>query len=323
MYDLIIIGGGSAGITAGIYAARQEIKTLLITKDFGGQMARKAVAIENYPGFKEISGQELIQKFKEHLEKFKIDIERDSVTKVEKTDENFKILTEGKKQFEARAVIITSGADPRPLEVSGEKEFIGKGVSYCAVCDGPLFKGKTVAVIGGGNAGFEAALFLGDFAKKIYILEYGAEVKADRINQEKAKKTGKIEVITSAALKEIRGRHPPTTHPCQTRAPKFVKSIVYQDLNSKEDRVLKVRGVFVEIGSRPATFFVKDLVRFNHLINRLDEVEINPRTCETITPGLFAAGDASDVKFKQIVIAAGEGAKAALSAFKYLQKFKT
>lgn len=309
MYELIIIGGGPAGITAGIYAARQQIKTLLITKDFGGQMARKAVAIENYPGFKEIPGQELIQKFKDHLEKFEIDIEKDSVAKIEKVDESFKVFTEGKKQYESRAVIIASGADPRPLEVPGEKEFIGKGVSYCAVCDGPLFKDKTVSVIGGGNAGFEVALFLSKFAKKIYILEYGAEVKAEKINQEKAKKTGKIEVITSAAPQEIKGD-------------KFVKSIVYQDLNSKKKKTLNVKGVFIEIGSRPATFFVKGLVKFNHLINRLDEIEIDPRTCETITPGLFAAGDTSDVEYKQIVIACGEGAKAALSAYKYLQKFK-
>ncbi|MBZ9571885.1 FAD-dependent oxidoreductase [Patescibacteria group bacterium] len=307
LYDLIVIGGGPAGITAGIYAARQKLKTLLITKDFGGQIARKAVAIENYPGYKEISGIELIQKFKEHLKKFEIEIEKDSVTKIEKINKNFIVSTEDKKQFKARVVIIASGADPRPLEVPGEKEFIGRGVSYCAVCDGPLFKDKTVAVIGGGNAGFEEALFLSNFAKKIYILEYGATVKANETNQEKAKKTGKIEVINSAALKEIKGN-------------KFVNSIVYQDLNSKENKTLEVQGVFVAIGSRPATFFVKDLVEFNHFINQLDEIEINPRTCETNTPGLFAAGDVSDVKYKQVVIAAGEGAKAALSAYEYLQK---
>jgi len=310
MYDLIIIGGGPAGITAGIYGARQNLKTLLITKEFGGQVTRKTVPVENYPGFSEISGADLLQRFKVHLEKFKIDIKKEIVVRVRKTNEIFKILTENKKEYQSKAVIVASGVDPRPLKVPGEREFIGKGVSYCTTCDGPLFKRKSVAVIGGGNAGFEAALFLASFAKKIYILEYGSTVKAFEANQEKAKKIGKIEVITSAALKEIRGD-------------KFVNSVVYQDLKSKEKKSIDVEGVFVEIGSRPATSFIKDLVKFDHLINKLDEIEINLRTCETTMPGLFAAGDASDVEYKQIVIAAGEGAKAALSAYRYLKKLKT
>ena len=310
MYDLIIIGGGPAGITAGIYGARQNLKTLLITKEFGGQIARKTVPVENYPGFSEISGADLLQRFKVHLEKFKIDTKKEIVVRVRKTNENFKILTENKKEYQSKAVIVASGVDPRPLKVPGEREFIGKGVSYCTTCDGPLFKRKSVAVIGGGNAGFEAALFLAGFAKKIYILEYGSAVKAFEANQEKSKKTGKIEVITNALLKEIRGD-------------KFVNSVVYQDLKLKEKKSIDVEGVFVEIGSRPATSFVKDLVKFDHLINKLDEIEINLRTCETTMPGLFAAGDASDVEYKQVVIAAGEGAKAALSAYRYLKKLKT
>ena len=310
MYDLIIIGGGPAGITAGIYGARQNLKTLLITKEFGGQVVRKTVPVENYPGFSEISGADLLQRFKVHLEKFKVDTKKEIVVRVRKTNENFKILTENKKEYQSKAVIVASGVDPRPLKVPGEREFIGKGVSYCTTCDGPLFKRKSVAVIGGGNAGFEAALFLAGFAKKIYILEYGSAVKAFEANQEKAKKTGKIEVITNALLKEIRGD-------------KFVNLVVYQDLKLKEKKVIDVEGVFVEIGSRPATSFIKDLVKFDHLINKLDEIEINLRTCETTMPGLFAAGDASDVEYKQIVIAAGEGAKAALSAYRYLKKLKT
>jgi len=309
MYDLIIIGGGPAGITAGIYAARQKLNTLLITKDFGGQVARKAVMIENYPGFEEISGLELIQKLEKHLRKQKIDIERDEVGKVKKVKDRFLIITKSKNRFIAKAVIIASGADPRPLEVPGEKEFLGRGVSYCTVCDSPLFSNKTVAVIGGGNAGFEAALFLSKIAKKIYILEYSPKVGADEINQERVKKTGKVEVVTNAALKQIKGQ-------------KFVNSIIYQDRKTKKNITLPLEGIFVEIGSQPATSFVKGLVKFNHLINRLDEIEIDPRTCQTATPGLFAAGDVTDVKDKQIVIAAGEGAKAALSVYQYLQKLK-
>lgn len=302
-YDLIIIGGGPAGITAGIYGARQRLKTLLITKDFGGQVAKKAVPIENYPGFKEISGMELIQKFKEHLKKFEIEIEKDSVVKIEKTDKDFRILTENKKQFEAKAVIIASGADPRPLKVPGEKEFIGRGVSYCTACDAPLFSNKIVAVIGGGNSGFEAAIALSKWAKKIYILEYGEKVKADIENQGKVKKTEKAKVITNTALKEIQGD-------------KFVSSIIYEDRKTGKKKKLKVEGVFVEIGLNPSSAFAKDLVDFNERC----EIKIDFETYQTKTPGLFAAGDVNIGKVKQIITACGEGAKAALAAYEYLKK---
>ncbi|MDI6603248.1 MAG: FAD-dependent oxidoreductase [Patescibacteria group bacterium] len=305
LYDLIIIGGGPAGITAGIYAVRQKLNTLLITKSFGGQVARKAVAIENYPGFEAISGLELIQKFEKQLRKQKVDIERDLVVKIKKIGKKFIVFTESKQQFQSKAVIVASGADPRPLEVLGEKKFIGRGVSYCTVCDQALFGDKTVAVIGGGNAGFEAAIALANYAKKIYILEYAPKVGADQINQERVKKTGKVEVITNAALKQIKGNQ-------------FVNSIIYQDRKTKKNITFPLEGVFVEIGSIPATGFVKGLVDFNEK----DEIKINPRNNQTKTPGLFAAGDVTEVKQKQIVIAAGEGAKAVLAAYDYLQKQK-
>jgi len=304
IYDLIIIGGGPAGITAGIYAARQKINTLLITKSFGGQVARKAVAIKNYPGFEEISGMELIKKLEKHLRKQKIDIERDEVTKLKKIGNHFFVQTRSKNRFQSKAVIVASGADPRPLEVPGEKEFIGKGVGYCTTCDAPLFVNKTVAVIGGGNAGLEAAIFLSLIAKKIYILEYGKKVGADEINQERVKKTKKVEIITNTALKRIRGNQ-------------FVNSLIYQDRKTRKNITLPVGGIFVEVGSQPATSFVKGLVDFNEK----DEIIVNPKTGETRIPGLFAAGDIDNVPYKQIVIAAGEGAKAALSAYNYLQKF--
>lgn len=304
VYDLIIIGGGPAGITAGIYAARQKLNTLLITKSFGGQIARKAVGIENYPGFEEISGLDLIKKFEKHLRKQKIDIERDGVRKVKKIGEKFLVQTTGKNTFEAKAVIIASGADPRPLEVPGEKKFIGKGVSYCTTCDGPLLANKEVAVVGGGNAGFEAAIFLAKFAKKIYILEYSEKINADVENQERVKKTGKIEVITNVQPKEVKGE-------------KFVNSLIYLNGKTEKEVNLAVEGVFIEIGTQPATSFVKGLVDFNEK----DEIKVNPWTSQTSCPGLFAAGDADEVPYKQIVIAAGEGAKAAISAYEYLQKF--
>ena len=301
LYDIIIIGGGPAGITAGIYAAREKLKTLLITKSFGGQIARKAVAIENYPGFQEISGIDLIQKFEQHLKKFDVDIEIDETTKITKQDNHFIISTKNKQEFESKTVIITSGADPRPLEVTGEKEFIGKGVSYCTTCDGPLFSNKIVAVIGGGNAGFESAIALTRFASKIYILEYSDKIIANETIQEQAKKTGKIEVITNAVLQEIKGKD-------------FVESIVYQERSTQKIKTLETQGVFVEIGNQPATSFIGDLVDFNVR----DEIKIDPKTGGTKTQGLFAAGDVTNTMLKQIVVAAGEGAKAAISAYRYL-----
>jgi len=304
IYDLIIVGGGPAGITAGIYAARQKLNVLLITKSFGGQIARKAVAIENYPGFEAISGLELIKKFEKHLRKYKVDIEKDTVNSIQKKGNNFLISTGDKKHFQSKTVIVASGADPRPLEVPGEKKFIGKGVSYCTACDAPFYAKKEVAVIGGGNAGFEAAIALSSWSKKIYILEHGSKIRADEIIQERARETGKIEIITDAALKKIQGEN-------------FVGSLIYQDIKSKKFNTLKIEGVFVEIGSQPATSFVKGLVEFDER----DEIIADPKTMQTKTSGLFVAGDVSDVIYKQIVIAAGEGAKAAFSVSNYLQNF--
>ncbi|PIP24781.1 MAG: hypothetical protein COX34_02310, partial [Candidatus Nealsonbacteria bacterium CG23_combo_of_CG06-09_8_20_14_all_36_12] len=203
--------------------------------------------------------------------------------------------------FQAKAIIVASGADPRPLEVPGEKKFISHGVSYCAICDGPLFSDKTVAVIGGGNSAFETAVFLSNFVKKIYILEAGLKIRADAENQERIKKTGKVEVITNVVLKKIKGKE-------------FVDAIVYQDYNppatpdNPKIKKLAVDGIFVEIGSQPSTSFAKGLVDFNEK----DEIKVDFESFQTKTPGLFAAGDVNVGKYKQIITAAGEGAKAAL-----------
>jgi NADH-dependent peroxiredoxin subunit F len=301
IYDLIIIGGGPAGITAGIYAARQKLKTLLITKSFGGQMAKKAVPIENYPGFEKISGLNLIKKFEKHLKNQDIKIKQTGIRKVKKSVKNFLVETTDKNFFKAKSVIVASGADPRPLEVPGEKKFIGRGVSYCTTCDAPLFANKKVAVIGGGNSGLEAAIFLAEWVKKVYILEYAPEIMAEQAVFEKVKKIGKIEIITSVNLKKVQGNN-------------FVQSIIYQNRGAKKNILLEVDGIFVEIGYQPATSFVKGLVNFN----KKDEIIADPKTMQTKTPGLFAAGDVSDVVYKQIVIAAGEGCKAVLSVSNYL-----
>ena len=302
LYDLIIIGGGPAGITAGIYAARQKINTLLVTKSFGGQISRKAMAIENYPGLEGVSADELIQRFENQLKKQKVDIEIDEVIELKKKGNIFLVKTKNKKSFESKTVIIASGADPQSLEAVGEKEYIGRGVSYCVQCDGPLFAEKRVAVIGGGNAGFEAAIFISRWAKKVYILEFEPEAKADKEDQELVQKTGKIEIITSAFLKEIKGNQ-------------FVHSIIYQDRKSGENMTLPIDGVFIEVGSQPSTSFVKDLVD----LNEKKEIKVEFETYQTKTPGLFVAGDVNGGKYKQIITACGEGAKTSMAAYDYLK----
>lgn len=306
-YDLIIIGAGPAGTSAGVYAARQKLNTVIISKDIGGQIAKKAVDIENYPGFEKISGPDLIKTFEDQLKKNGVEIILEEVLKVDKKGKKFIISTSAGNKYESLAVIVSTGADPRPLEVPGEKEFIGKGVSYCSLCDGPVFRDKTVAVVGGGNSGFESALFLSNYVKKIYLLEYGPEPKADEHNQKLVEKMGKAEIITNAKVLKIEGDQP---------AGGFVKSLTYQDLLSNQEKKLEVSGVFVEVGNSPATAFVKDLVDFS----KRDEIVVDPETCQTKTDGLFAAGDCNQGKYKQIVAAAGEGAKASLSAYEYIQK---
>jgi NADH-dependent peroxiredoxin subunit F len=304
IYDLVIIGGGPAGITAGIYAGRQRMKTLLVTKEFGGQMSKKATEVCNYPGFERISGMELIEKFVEHLKKQEsVEIKFAEVGKITKEGDVFTITTAENEKIESKTVIIATGADPRPLEAVGEKDFIGKGVSYCVTCDGPIFKNKTIAVIGGGNCGLEAALFMVNYAKKIYVLEFGPEIKADELNKKDAEKSDKIEIITNASVKEIKGAN-------------MVEFLVYQDNISKENKTIEVQGIFIEIGTQPATALAKGLVDFT----KRDEIEVEKETYQTKTPGLFAAGDDNSGPYKQIVTAAGEGCKTSLAAYDYIRK---
>ena len=304
IYDLIIIGGGPAGITAGIYAARKKLKTLIISKDFQGQV-KFAVSVENYLGFQDITGIELAKKFEEHLKAQDIEILNGEAVKIKKENQFFEIITNKEKRYICLAVIVASGADPRPLEVPGEKEFIGRGVTYCTTCDAPFFKNKKVVVIGGGNSGVTAAIELTNYADKVYLIEFQPELAADELEQEKARANEKIAILTSSALRKIEGNN-------------FVEKIIYEDLKSKENRTLKVDGVFVSVGTKPATFFINELVDFNEK----DEIIIDPKTCQTKSVGLFAAGDVTDVVFNQIIISAGEGAKAALSVYDYLKKNK-
>lgn len=301
-YDLIIIGGGPAGITAGIYAARKKLKTLLITKNFIGQTG-KAFWIENYPGFERITGTGLMRKFKSHLKKFEIKIKEVGVRKIRKIKKKFIVQTEKKENFISKAIILASGRDPRPLEVPGEKELIGRGVSYCPTCDLPFFKNKEIAVIGGGNSGFNAAIEATEYGNKAYILESSPKVIAEEITQERAQKTKKIKVVLNAKIKKILGKNE-------------VQGLIYEDLVSKKEKTLGTKGIFIMIGEIPATDYIQGLVNFNEK----DEIIVDPKTLQTKTEGLFACGDVTNILWRQIVIAAGEGAKAALAAYDYLEK---
>jgi thioredoxin-disulfide reductase len=305
IYDVIIIGAGPAGISAGIYAGRQQLKILIISKDLGGQVAKKAVDIENYPGFEKISGPELVELYQKQLTANDLEVNLDEVTGIKKNGGVFSVTTSSGKTYESVAVIVTSGAKSKLLNVPGEEEFAGKGVSYCSLCDGPIFKNKIVAVVGGGNNGFESALFLSNYVKKIYLLEYGSTVNADAENQALVAKNEHIEIITNAKVKKIEGKV-------------FVNSITYEDLTSSTEKTLEVNGVFVEIGYSPSTGFLEGLVE----LNDKKEMIVDPKTLETKTPGLFSAGDCNVSKYKQIVMASGEGAKAALSAYEYIKKSK-
>jgi len=300
MYDLIIIGGGPAGITAGIYAARKKIKTLLIAKEWGGQIT-KANEIENWPGNKNISGIQLMTQMVEHLKIFEIDIkENTEVIDLEKKGNGFIVRDNKDKEYESKTVIIATGKIPRALNIPGEEEFKGKGVSICSTCDAPMFGNKEVAIIGGGNAGFGAALDLLKYAKKVYILEFLEKTLGDEITKQKLLDTG-VEIYTNVAVKEIKGD-------------KFVKGLIYENRDTGKDIELNIQGVFIAIGMIPKAGFAEGLVE----LNKTGEIVVD-RYNHTKTNGLFAAGDITDEKYEQIVVAASDGAKSALEVYDYLK----
>lgn len=304
MYDLIIVGGGPGGVGAGVYAARKKIKTALITETFGGQSLVSA-DIQNWIGTPSISGFDLGQNLEAHLKAQEgIDIfDGDLVTKIEKIADGFKVLTKNNKALETKFVLITSGSRRRRLGVPGEAEHEGRGVAYCSICDAPLFDGKTVAVVGGGNAGLEAVIDLLPFAPKIYVLEFAESLKADPVTQEKIKADPKVEIITMAQTLEILGD-------------KTVTGIKYLDRQSNQPKELAVEGVFVEVGITPNTEFVKDLVE----LDKFGEIVTNPKDQRTSCYGIWAAGDATDVLYKQNNISVGDAIKAVLNIYDELNK---
>jgi len=299
MYDLIIVGAGPAGITAAIYAARKRLNFLVITKDVGGQAALSA-DVENYTGYQYITGFELAKKFEEHIREFKIEVkEGEEVVGVKKKGEVIQVKTD-KGAYESRALIIATGARPRALNVPGEREFKNRGVTYCATCDAPLFADMDVAVIGGGNSALDATLQLMKIARKIYLINKNPRFRGDEVMIEKVEASDKVTILYNTNTLEILGD-------------KMVTGIRIEREGKRE--ILTVRGVFIEIGYISNSDLVAGLVKRNER----GEIVVDDHN-RTNVQGIFAAGDVTSVPQKQIIIAAGEGAKAALSAHEYLAR---
>lgn len=296
MIDLIIIGAGPAGITAAVYAARKKMDFLVITGDIGGQAAWSG-DIENYTGYQFITGPELTRKFEEHMRQYNIPVkENEEAIEVRKEGEYVLVKTK-KGEYKAKSIIIASGKRSKELGVPGEREFKNHGLTYCATCDGPLFSNKDVAVIGGGNSALDAVLQLIRIASRVYIINNSEHLGGDLIMRQKVEGADNVVVYNSSKVTAVLGD-------------KFVRAI--RVLKDNKEEVISAQGVFVEVGLIPNAAFIKDVEK-----NTKGEIKINSRN-ETNIPGVFAAGDVTDCPEKQIIIAAGEGSKAAISAFHYL-----
>ena len=302
-YDVVIIGGGAAGMTAAIYSCRKKLKTLVITIDVGGQNLLTE-HIENYPGYLDMSGPKLMSLFERQAKGFGAEFTFGKVKTIENKDGNFIITLANGEKYECRALIAAFGKVPRALGIPGEDKFMGRGVSTCATCDAPLFKGKRVAIVGGGNSALEAGELLAKFASYVYIIHRRDAFRGDEITVERISKIKNIELVLNSVPSEVKGD-------------KFVAAVVVEDVNTKAHKELPVNGLFVEIGYVVDTGFIKDFVK----VNEANEIMVN-QAGETSHPGIFAAGDVTNVPFKQSVISAGMGATAALSAYNYLMKIE-
>lgn len=306
LYDLTIIGGGPAGVSAGIYAARKRLKTVFLTADFGGQSTVSG-SIENWIGEISISGEDLARKLKSHLEKYRNEnfqiFDKIWVTKIEKTTEGFKVTTRDNQEFASKTILIATGSHRKKLTVPGAEEYEHKGITYCATCDAPLFEGMDVAVIGGGNAGFETASQLLAYAKSVTLLHKNPEFKADKITVDKVLMDSKFKAINNAEIIEVKGD-------------KFVTSLIYKDKVTGENQELPVQGIFVEIGHQPETDLIKELVQ----TNEYGAIIIDPKTQKTSQLGIWAAGDCTDRLYHQNNIAAGDGTVALEDIYNYLLK---
>ena len=301
-YRLAIIGGGPAGLTAAVYAARKRLDTLLVSRDLGGQVLWTS-GVENYPGFQYIEGRELIEKFKAQAGQFPIDVSLGSpIQAVRAAERGYEISLDGGAIFLADSLILATGKRYRNLNVPGEKELIGKGVAFCATCDAPLFGGKDVAVIGGGNSALTAAKDLLSYARRVYLVNIAPEMQGDQVLLEPLKASDKVEFIMEHKVTEVLGKD-------------SVSGIRIASIGGIKQRDIGLAGIFVEIGLIPNSDLFKRLVD----MNQRGEIMVDC-ACRTSRPGVFAAGDVTTVPEKQIVVAAGEGAKAALSAYEWLAR---
>ena len=301
MYEIIIVGGGPAGMAASVYAARKRLNTLLITGDIGGQVNWTS-GVENYLGYQFIEGADLIGKFQQQVNQFPIDQKIGvKVTEIKKIDGGFEVISESGEKFQGKVVVLASGKRPRRLDVQGEKELTGRGVTYCATCDGPVFAGQKVAVIGGGNSAIEATLDMVKVAEHVDMVSV-TPLTGDPIMIEKLADAKNLTIYTNYQTEKILGQV-------------LAEGIIIKEIKTGKTQQLDDTGVFVEIGLEPNSDMVKNLIR----LNQNGEVPVSC-SCETEIPGLYAAGDVTTVPEKQIVIAAGEGAKAALQAHRYLQR---
>jgi thioredoxin reductase (NADPH) len=317
MYDLIIIGAGPAGLSAAIYATRRAMKTLVLGREVGGQ-AIYASQVENYPGLDLISGFELMNKMKRQAERLGAEFQSVEVKEIVQNSNpiatSFKVQDKDGRTYESQILLLAFGAVPKKLGIVGEDKFKGCGISYCATCDAPFYKNKIAAVVGGGSAALDAVLLLSKFAKKVYLIHRRDELRAEEVRAKKAKTKKNVELILNSVVREVRGDKT-VSEIVVDRSPTPVSNVSDR---SRTPATLAVDGIFVEIGHIIESDFVRNLVK----LDERGQIMINQKN-ETNTPGVFAAGDATVVPYKQIIIAAGEGAKAALSAYSYLQKVKS
>ncbi len=307
VFDVVIVGAGPAGLTAGIYCSRGRLKTAVLERNMAGGQIALTDLVENYPGFPEgISGFDLSQKMKEQAEKFGAQMrEIEGVSELRADPEGFYVLVTDREEIHTRSVILAPGVEPRRSGIPGEAEFIGRGVSWCATCDGALYRDKTVAVIGGGDSAVEEGMFLTKFAEKVYLVHRRDELRAAEIAQERAFANPKFEFVWDSVPKQIDGDE-------------MVEALEVENVKSGESRTLPVNGVFMYIGQIPNTTWLKDTVE----LDDYGYIVTDP-LLRTALPGVFACGDARENPLKQIAMAVGEGALAAVQAERYLDELES
>lgn len=298
-YDVLVIGGGPAGISSAIYSARKGLSTVLVSENLGGQV-KETKGIENLISVPYIEGKDLTERLRIHLESYNVKVFENRRIQDIINEKDKKIILNTNEYLNSKSVIVATGSQWRRLGVEGEKEFLGRGVAYCPICDGPFYKGKDVVVVGGGNSGIEAAIDLSGIVKSVTVLEFSNELKADNVLIDKAKNIDNIKIKTNAQTLKLKGKDK-------------LEELIYLDRKTNEEKTIETDGVFVQIGLVPNSQFLKDIVQ----TNQYGEIIIDDK-CRTNIKGIYGAGDVTTVPYKQIVVSIGEGAKASLTAFEDL-----